>query len=96
MSETVQCMTFSELKEIVERLEKQENVNDDTKIMLDTGWDSLQEILPGAISVQEAQAFRVQDELTKEYFGGYALKEKSEKFDASGLVEAAIVIENRY
>ena len=38
------------------------------KIMLDTGWDSLQEILPGAISVQEAQAFRVQDQLTKEYF----------------------------
>ena len=38
----------------MERLEKQENVNDDTKIMLDTGWDSLQEILPGAISVQEA------------------------------------------
>ena len=48
MSETVQCMTFSELKKMVEQLEKQENVHDETKIMLDTGWDSLQEVLPGA------------------------------------------------
>ncbi|WP_291291628.1 hypothetical protein [Enterococcus sp.] len=96
MSETVQCMTFSELKKMVEQLEKQENVHDETKIMLDTGWDSLQEVLPGAISVQEAQEFRVQDELTKEYFGGYALKEKSYKFAADGPVETVIVIENRY
>jgi acyl carrier protein len=96
MSESVQCMTFSELKEIVERLEKEEKVTNETKIMLDTGWDSLQEILPGTISIQEAQTFKVQDELTKEFFGGYVLKEKSDKFDTDESVETVIVIENRY
>jgi acyl carrier protein len=96
MSESVQCMTFSELKEIVERLEKEEKVTNETKIMLDTGWDSLQEILPGTISIQEARTFKVQDELTKEFFGGYVLKEKSDKFDTDESVETVIVIENRY
>jgi acyl carrier protein len=96
MSESVQCMTFSELKEIVERLEKEEKVTNETKIMLDTGWDSLQEILPGTISIQEAQTFKVQDELTKEFFGGYVLKEKSDKFDTDESVETVIVIENLY
>jgi hypothetical protein len=56
----------------------------------------LQEILPGSVTVETAQTFKVQDELTKEFFGGYVLAEKSEKFDAVGDEEAVIVIKNLY
>ena len=94
MSE-VQAMTFKELKEVVQKLEKA-NVSDDTKVMLDTGWDSLQEILPASIQVKEARAFQVQDVLTEEFFGGYALVDKAEKMNADGPVETVIVIENLY
>lgn len=95
MSEFVQAMTLKELKEIILNLEKS-GLSDETKIMLDTGWDSLQEILTGAIQVKEAQAFKIQDELTKEYFGGYTLVEKSEKMQAEGPIEKVIVVENLY
>lgn len=94
MSE-VQAMTFKELKEVVRKLEKA-NVSDDTKVMLDTGWDSLQEILPASIQVKDARAFQVQDVLTEEFFGGYALVDKAEKMNADGPVENVIVIENLY
>ena len=96
MPEFVNCMTFSELKKMVAAIEKDPNVTDETKVMLDTGWDSLQEILPGSVTVETAQTFEVQDELTKEFFGGYVLAEKSEKFDAVGYEEAVIVIKNLY
>lgn len=96
MAEQVNCMKFSELKELVAALAADDKVTDETKIFLDTGWDSLQEILPGAVSVASAQPFQVQDELTKEYFGGYVLAEKSEKFDSSGSAEDVIVIKNLY
>ena len=96
MPEFVNCMTFSELKKIVAAIEKDPNVTDETKVMLDTGWDSLQEILPGSVTVETAQTFKVQDELTEEFFGGYVLAEKSEKFDAVGDEEAVIVIKNLY
>lgn len=96
MPEFVNCMTFSELKKIVAAIEKDPNVTDETKVMLDTGWDSLQEILPGSVTVETAQTFKVQDELTKEFFGGYVLAEKNEKFDAVGDEEAVIVIKNLY
>lgn len=96
MAEQVSCMKFSELKEMVATLAANDQVTDDTKIFLDTGWDSLQEILPGAVSVASAQPFQVQDELTKEFFGGYVLAEKSAKFESSGAAEAVIVIQNLY
>lgn len=96
MPEFVNCMTFSELKKMVAAIEKDPNVTDETKVMLDTGWDSLQEILPGSVTVETAQTFKVQDELTKEFFGGYVLAEKIEKFDAVGDEEAVIVIKNLY
>lgn len=96
MPEFVNCMTFSELKKMVAAIEKDPNVTDETKVMLDTGWDSLQEILPGSVTVETAQTFEVQDELTKKFFGGYVLAEKSEKFDAVGDEEAVIVIKNLY
>lgn len=95
MSGFVNAMNFKELKAIVQQLENQ-HVSEDTKILLDTGWYSLQEILPGAIQLKEAQAFKVQDELTKEFFGGYALVDKAEKMNAEGPVEKVIVIENLY
>lgn len=96
MEEFVNCMTFSELKELVKNLEKNEKISDDTKVFLDTGWDSLQEVLPDAVSLNEARPFKIQDELTKEYFGGYALAEKSNKFTETGDSETVIVIANHY
>ena len=95
MSETVQAMTFKELKEIVKKLEAAK-IADETKILLDTGWDSLQEILPESSELKEARAFQVQDPLTEEFFGGYALLEKAEKMNADGDCEQVIVIENVY
>jgi len=95
MSEFVRAMTLRELKETIQELENNA-VPEETKIMLDTGWDSLQELLPGAIEIKEAKSFKIQDELTKEYFGGYALIEKSEKLSADGEIEKVIVIENLY
>jgi hypothetical protein len=94
MSE-VQAMTFKELKEIVQQLENA-NVPDETKVMLDTGWDSLQEISPQSIQMKEARSFKVQDVLTEEFFGGYVLIEKAEKMNADGPIEQVIVIENLY
>lgn len=94
MSE-VQAMTFKELKEIVQQLENA-NVSDETKVMLDTGWDSLQEILPQSVQMKEARSFKVQDVLTEEFFSGYALIEKAEKMNADGPIEQVIVIENLY
>ena len=96
MPEFVNCMTFSELKKMVASIETDPNVTDETKVMLDTGWDSLQEILPGSVTVETAQTFEVQDELTTELFGGYVLAEKSGKFVAVGDEEAVIVIKNLY
>jgi hypothetical protein len=95
MSEFVQAMTLKELKEVIQQLEAA-GVADETQVLLDTGWDSLQEILPGSVHLKEARTFRVQDDLTKEYFGGYALVEKAEKMNAEGPVEQVIVIENLY
>ena len=46
MPEFVNCMTFSELKKMVAAIEKDPNVTDETKVMLDTGWDSLQDQSP--------------------------------------------------
>lgn len=44
--------------------------------ILDTGWDSIQEIAPDALEVAQAREFTVEDELTKESFSGYAREEK--------------------
>ncbi|KAF1300138.1 MULTISPECIES: hypothetical protein [Enterococcus] len=96
MENQVRCMTFKELKEVLQQLEADPTVNDETKIFLDTGWDSLQEILPGAITRQEAQQFQVEDPLSKELFNGYASLAKAEKMKASGETETVIVIENLY
>ncbi|WP_430612353.1 hypothetical protein [Enterococcus sp. DIV0876] len=96
MAEQVNCMKFSELKELVAALAANDKVTDETKIFLDTGWDSLQEILPGSVSLASAKPFQVQDELTKEFFGGYVLTEKSAKFDVSNAAEDVIVIKNLY
>lgn len=95
MENEVRAMTFKELKAIVEKMSA-EKIADDTKIFLDTGWDSIQEILPNSISTKEAKHFQVQDELTKEYYGGYALLAKAEKMQAEGEPETVIVIENLY
>lgn len=96
MSGYVKCMTFEELKETIKRLENDPAVTNETKILLDTGWDSLQEVLPEAIAVEVAKPFQVQDELTKEYFGGYVLADKEQKFENTGEEEAVIVLKNLY
>lgn len=95
MSE-VKAMTFSDLKAIVEQLEKNSNVSEETKIFIDTGWDSVQEVEPESILLEEVAAFEVEDVLTKEIFSGYSLLEKAEKMNATGAKEYAIIIRNLY
>lgn len=94
--EQVKGMTFAELQAAVNRLAADPAITPETKVFLDTGWDSLQEVMPGAVKVAEAQPYQVQDVLTKEYFGGYVLLEKAEKMGAAGEIETVIVIENLY
>lgn len=89
-------MTFSQLKKIVEELSMNPQVNDETKIFIDTGWDSIQEIDPDAISIEKIKKFKVQDELTKDFFVGYTLLEKAERMKAEGEPEASIIIRNLY
>ncbi|MBL1229639.1 hypothetical protein IW492_10390 [Enterococcus sp. BWB1-3] len=96
MEHEVQTMTFKELKDVVSKLEKNQHVNDKTKLFIDTGWDSVQEIDSEAVSVETVMAFTIEDELTKEQFKGYSLIEKAEKMGADGEEETVIIIRNLY
>lgn len=92
MDSKIEIMTLGMLKKQLSKFE----VSDDTKIFLDTGWDSIQEIAPDALEVAQAREFTVEDELTKESFSGYAREEKAERFDTSEQSETVIVIKNLY
>lgn len=96
MESKVEVLTLGELKKQILELEKNTDVTDETKIFLDTGWDSIQEIAPDAFSVQKAQTFTVEDVLTNESFSGYSLSEKAEKMNASGEEETVIILQNLY
>lgn len=96
MEEKIEIMTLGMLKKQIAAFEKTEHVTDDTKIFLDTGWDSIQEIAPDAFEIVHAQQFVVEDELTHEQFTGYTLEEKAEKMNATPGSEAVIVIRNLY
>ncbi|MBO0448534.1 hypothetical protein JZO76_03200 [Enterococcus sp. MJM12] len=96
MDNIVRCMSFKQLKAAVAKLEATAGITEETKIFLDTGWDSLQEVSPESIEVKKARYFEVQDPVSKEYFGGFALSEKAEKVKATGAEETVIVIENLY
>lgn len=96
MDNQVKVMTFAQLKKIIKNLDKNESITDNTKVFIDTGWDSVQEVEPEAVSVEEVAEFTVEDELTKECFTGFSLKEKVEKMGTKGTVEAAIIIRNLY
>lgn len=96
MENMVRCMSFKQLKAAVAKLEAAEAVDDNTKVFIDTGWDSLQEVAPESIAIKKARYFQVQDPVSKEYFGGFALEEKAEKVNATGEEETVIVIENQY
>ncbi|WP_086313902.1 hypothetical protein A5821_001449 [Enterococcus sp. 7F3_DIV0205] len=96
MDNRVEVMTFSQLKKIVEELDANTAINDNTKVFIDTGWDSVQEVEPEAFHVEEVVEFKVQDELTKEFYVGYTLIEKAERMQANGQAEAAVIIRNLY
>ena len=89
MENQVEVMTYAQLKEIMQVLE-------DTKVFIDTGWDSVQEVAPDAVSIEKVAKFTVADVLTNESFAGYSLEEKAEKMNAEGDLETAIIIRNLY
>lgn len=93
--EEINQMTFKELKAAVQALEAQ-NVPEDTKIFLDTGWDSIQEVMTDSILLEKAQIFHIEDELNGEVFQGYSLLEKAEKMKADGPIEEVIVLKHLY
>ncbi|MBO0480907.1 hypothetical protein [Candidatus Enterococcus courvalinii] len=96
MEAKIEILTLGELKKQLKVLEELPEVTDETKIFLDTGWDSIQELAPDALAVAKAQKFVVHDELTNEAFAGYALEEKAEKMNAEEATETVIVIKNLY
>ena len=77
-------------------LEANEAITEDTKVFIDTGWDSVQEVAPDAVSIEKVAKFTVADVLTNESFAGYSLEEKAEKMNAEGDLETAIIIRNLY
>ncbi|MBO0473596.1 hypothetical protein IGL98_002603 [Enterococcus sp. DIV0840] len=96
MDNRVEVMTFSQLKKLVEELETNNSIHDNTKVFIDTGWDSVQEVEPNAFHVEEVVEFKVQDELTKDFYVGYTLTEKAERMQAQGQAETAVIIRNLY
>lgn len=88
-------MTYGDLKEALKQMEAL-NLTDETKIFLDTGWDSIQEIDNGSLVVEKAQVFQIEDPLNGEVFEGYSLLEKAEKNQAEGPVETVIVMKHHY
>lgn len=96
MEAKIEIMTLGKLKEKIAEFEKNNLVSDETKIFLDTGWDSIQEIAPDALGVDKAQQFVVEDELTHERFSGYTLEKNAEKMNAKKETETVIVLRNLY
>ncbi len=92
----VENLTVGQLREFLADLENHSGVTDDTKIFLDTGWDSIQEIAPDALSLEEAKTFQIEDPLNQEVFEGYSLLEKAEKMKATGPEEKVLIIRNLY
>ncbi|EOH90033.1 hypothetical protein I588_04293 [Enterococcus pallens ATCC BAA-351] len=92
----VEILTVGQLREFLADIEKQKTVTDDTKVFLDTGWDSIQEITSDALSIEEAKKFQIEDPLNHEVFQGYSLLEKAEKMKASGPTEKVLIIRNLY
>ncbi|MDT2828450.1 hypothetical protein P7H59_08320 [Enterococcus viikkiensis] len=89
-------LTVGQLRQFLAQLNDNPEIDDETKIFLDTGWDSIQEITPDALSIEEAQSFKIEDPLTHELFGGYSLLEKAEKMKGEGPIEKVLVIRNLY
>lgn len=90
-----EVITLGELKAQLAKLEQAYQLTDETKIFLDTGWDSIQEINKDALAVEEAQQFSVEDPLTHEEFGGYTLAEKAGS-NAKPTKENVLIIRNLY
>lgn len=96
MENRVKTLTFGQLKKIISELESDSSLTNETKVFIDTGWDSVQEIETNAFCVEEVKEFKVQDELTKETYFGFSLLEKAERMNAEGKAENAIIIRNLY
>lgn len=95
--EKIETMTLGQLKKVIQELEQNEAINDQTKIFIDTGWDSVQELVPDGVEAGEVVEFQVEDVLTKETFAGHSLVEKGERMDAiPETAEMAIIIKNLY
>lgn len=92
----VQNLTVGELKAFLKQLESNTEVTADTKIFLDTGWDSIQEVAPDALTIEQAKRFTITDPLSGETFGGYSLEEKAAKMKAEGKSETVVVIRHLY
>ena len=88
-------MTYGDLKEALKKMEAL-NLTDETKVFLDTGWDSIQEIDFDSLAVDQAQVFQIEDPLNGEIFEGYSLLEKAAKNNASGPTETVIVLKHLY
>ncbi len=77
MEAQIEIMTLGQLKQRLAELEKTSEITDETKRFLDTGWDSIQEISPDALAVEDAQRFAVEDELTKRKIYWLCIRRKS-------------------
>ncbi|MGX7328688.1 hypothetical protein [Enterococcus bulliens] len=91
----MEIMTLKQLKTTIAALEAS-GVGEDTPIFLDTGWDSIQELDPDALTVKQARPFQIQDVLTKEYYGGFVLEEKAHTKETTGDKQDVLVFDHKY
>ncbi|MDH6363198.1 hypothetical protein M2139_000173 [Enterococcus sp. PF1-24] len=97
MENQAPVITLKELKAKLVELEQVHQLTDDTKIFLDTGWDSVQEISPEAVSVESVLRFKIADPVSQDVFVGYSLKEKAKAVDKGETSEEqALIIRNLY
>jgi hypothetical protein len=92
--EEFRAITVKELKDFILKLENENVIDDATKIFVNTGWDSVQELLPNAMHAEKIAEYVVRDEISKDEFFGWQEEKKESKFEKTGKVETALIFDS--
>ena len=85
MNET-QTLSLGELKKCLAKLQERYQLDDQTPIFLDTGWDSLQEISHTDLSVEQIQHYQITDIISQEVFQGYQLAKEDDTIKQQAII----------
>lgn len=85
-----QTLSLGEWRTLLDRLQEKYQLDEQTPIFLDTGWDSLQEIARTDLSVEKIKHYQITDIISQEVFQGYQLV----KDDQTTQQQAIIIRQN--